>query len=90
MLRLITLIEEPDSDLPETARATLQILVDLLRHFDERIAGLDAEIACKAREEETVRRLVTIPASVLSSPLRWRRSLRRPSTSIARATLRLG
>jgi len=44
MRRLFALIEEPESDLPETARATLQVLVDGLRHLDERIAELDAEI----------------------------------------------
>ena len=61
MRRLIALIEEPDSDLPETARTTLQVLVDGLRHLDERIAGLDAEIARRAREDDTARRLMTIP-----------------------------
>jgi transposase len=61
MRRLIALIEEPNSDLPETARATLQVLVDGLRHLDERIVGLDAEIARRAREDEVARRLMTIP-----------------------------
>ena len=61
MRRLIGLLEEPDGDLPETARATLQVLVDSLRHLDERIAGLDEEIARRAREGEVARRLMTIP-----------------------------
>ena len=61
MRRLIALIEDPESDLPETARATLQVLVDGLRHLDERIAELDAEIARRAREEDLARRLMTIP-----------------------------
>jgi len=61
MRRLIALIEGSGSDLPETARATLQILVDGLRHLDEQIAELDAEIARRAREDETARRLMTIP-----------------------------
>ncbi|WP_299657342.1 IS110 family transposase, partial [uncultured Jannaschia sp.] len=61
MRRLITLIEEPGNDVPETARATLQVLVDGLRHLDERIAGLDAEIARRAREDELARRLMTVP-----------------------------
>ena len=43
MSRLITVIEDPGSDLPETARATLQGLVDALRNLDERIA---CEQAC--------------------------------------------
>ena len=61
MRRPIALIEDPESDLPETARATLQVLVDGLRHLDERIAERDAEIARRAREDETARRLMTIP-----------------------------
>ena len=59
--RLTALIEAPDSELPDAARATLQVLVDGLRHLEERIAGLDAEIARRAREDETARRLMTIP-----------------------------
>jgi transposase len=35
--------------------------VDDLRHLDERIAGLDAQIARRAREDELARRLMTIP-----------------------------
>ncbi len=52
MRQLIALIEDPGSDLPETACATRQVLVDGLRHLDERIAGLDVEIARRAREDE--------------------------------------
>jgi transposase len=59
--RLAELVEAEDDALPEAARATLQVLVDGLRHLDERIAGLDAEIARRAREDEVARRLKTIP-----------------------------
>ena len=59
--RLVALIESPESSLPKTARATLSVLVEGLRHLDERIATLDAEIARRAREDETARRLMTIP-----------------------------
>ncbi len=59
--RLVALIEASESDVPETARATLHVLVDSLRQLNERIAGLDAEIACRARQDETARRLMTIP-----------------------------
>ena len=59
--RLAALVEATDSDLPETARTTLQVLVGGLHHLDERIADLDAEIARRAREDETARRLMTIP-----------------------------
>jgi hypothetical protein len=60
--RLAELVEAEDDALAEeTARATLQVLVDGLRHLDERIAGLDAEIARRAREDERARRPMTIP-----------------------------
>jgi transposase len=59
--RLAELVEAKDDALPETARATLQVLVDGLRHLDERIAGLDAEIARRSREDEVARGLMTIP-----------------------------
>lgn len=59
--RLIALIEAPDSDLLDAARATLQVLVEGLRHLEEQIATLNAEIARRAREDETARRLMTIP-----------------------------
>ena len=59
--RLAKLVEAEDDALPAAARATLQVLVDGLRHLDERIAGLDAEIARRAREDEVARRPMTIP-----------------------------
>ncbi len=43
--RPIDLVEADEDALPETARARLQALVDGLRHLDERISELDAEIA---------------------------------------------
>jgi len=59
--RLIAEIESPKSDLPETARASLQALVDVLPKLEEQIAGLDREIARRAKEDATARRLTTIP-----------------------------
>jgi transposase len=59
--RLIAEIESPESGLPETARASLQALVDLLPKLEEQIAGLDREIARRAKEDATARRLTTIP-----------------------------
>ena len=59
--RLAELVEAEDDTLPETTRATLQELVDGLRHLDERIAALNAEVTRRAREDETARRLMTIP-----------------------------
>jgi transposase len=59
--KLIDRIEDPESDLPEAARLTLDILVESLRLLEGKIALLDAEIARRAREDEDVRRLQTIP-----------------------------
>lgn len=47
--------------MPETARATAQVLVDGSHHLDERSAGPGAEIARRARENEVARRPMTIP-----------------------------
>ena len=72
--RLITVIEDPGRDLPRAARATLQVLVGGLSHLEERIAGLDAEIARRAREDEVARRRMTFPgigpliATALATP----------------------
>jgi transposase len=70
MRRRIARTEEPESDLPETARATLQIRVDGLRHLDERIADLDAEIARRAREDDLARRLMTTFANASRTHVR--------------------
>lgn len=59
--RLIAEIGSPESGLPEAARASLQALVDLLPKLEEQIAGLDREIARRAKEDATARRLTTIP-----------------------------
>ena len=59
--RLIALVEAPESGLRDAARATLKVLVEGLRRLEERIATRDAEIARRVREDETARRLMTIP-----------------------------
>jgi transposase len=59
--RLMTVLEDAGSGLPEAARAMLVILGDELRALDERVAQLDREIGRRAREDETARRLMTIP-----------------------------
>ena len=59
--KLIAALEDPASDLPQAARVILAVLVEELRSFDERIAVLDREIARHAKENETARRLMTIP-----------------------------
>lgn len=59
--RLIVQIEDPDSDLPEAARASLVGLVRMIDRLDGEIALLDAEIARRAKEDPVARRLMTIP-----------------------------
>ena len=50
------LIEAPESDRPDAARAALQVRGEGLRRLEKRIATLDAETARRAREDETARR----------------------------------
>jgi transposase len=52
---------EPGEKLPVEARIMLEVLADTIAALDGRIAQLDAEIARRAREDETARRLMTIP-----------------------------
>jgi transposase len=59
--RLIAEIEDPASELPGAARASLASLVALLPRLDDEIARLDREIARRAKEDPTARRLMTIP-----------------------------
>jgi transposase len=53
--------EEMASCLPAAAVAMFRVMLDLLAGLDERIADLDKEIAQRAREDATARRLMTIP-----------------------------
>ncbi len=47
--------------MPETVRVILAILIDQWRALDKRVAELDTEIARRAKEDATARRLMTIP-----------------------------
>jgi transposase len=58
--KLLALLEA-SADLPETARAMIEVLVDMVSLLDERIARLDQEIRRRAREEDGPARLMTIP-----------------------------
>lgn len=49
------------ASLPPAALSMFRVMLDLLTDLDERIAALDKKIAQRAREEETARRLMTIP-----------------------------
>ena len=58
---LVRAVEDPDEPIPELARPILQMLIETLHRLDEQIACLDREIAQRAKEDETARRLMTIP-----------------------------
>lgn len=53
--------DEMGSLLPPAAVAMFRVMLDLLADLDDRIAELDRQIARRAREDETARRLMTIP-----------------------------
>jgi transposase len=59
--QLMRAVEDPDEPIPELARPILRMLVETLHRLDEQIAGLDREVARRAKEDETARRLMTIP-----------------------------
>ena len=59
--RLVAKIEDPDSELPEAARASLQVMVRMIASLEAEIAVLDKEIARRAKEDLVTRRLMTIP-----------------------------
>ncbi len=59
--RLIAVIEDSTSDIPELARATLGILIAELRNLDDQIVKLEAEISRRAKADPVTRRLMTIP-----------------------------
>jgi transposase len=58
--RLGELLEDAAS-VPASARPVLRLLIGMVEELDRRIAELDREIAKRAREDETARRLMTIP-----------------------------
>ena len=59
--RLISEIEDTASGLPEAARNCLIYLVAALRELEEKIAALDRQIAARAKQDDTARRLMSIP-----------------------------
>ncbi len=61
VVRLVAIVEDPDSGLPADAIATLKVLVGALTHLEVEIGKLDAEIARRAKENEVARRLMTVP-----------------------------
>jgi transposase len=59
--KLIEHVEDPATGLPEAARVVLRVLTASLQFLSERIVVLDREVARRAREDNEVRRLTTIP-----------------------------
>ena len=61
VIKLVEHVEDPRSDVPDAARPVLLTLVEALRFLSERIDLLDREIARRARDDDEVRRLTSIP-----------------------------
>lgn len=61
VVRLVEQVGDPESDLPETARIVLVMLVETLRSLEEKIRQLDREIVRRTVEDREARRLATIP-----------------------------
>ena len=59
--RLVALVEDRSSGLPDDARGTLEVLVGTLAQLDAQIGKLDKEIARRAKENDVARRLMTVP-----------------------------
>jgi transposase len=59
--QLVQAVEDEAEPIPELARPILQLLIETLHRLDEQIASLDREVAQRAKENEMVRRLMTIP-----------------------------
>ncbi len=61
--KLIEKVGDPTTGLPEAARIVLHVLIASLQFLSERIALLDREIARRAREDNEIRSLTTIPGA---------------------------
>jgi len=59
--RLVALVEDRSSGLPDDARGTLEVLIGVLAQLDTQIGKLDDEIARRAKENDVARRLMTVP-----------------------------
>ncbi len=59
--KLIALVNDPASGLPEAAREILVLLIEQVHSLDARVEKLDREIARRAKEDKVARRLMTIP-----------------------------
>jgi transposase len=59
--KLIALVNDSATDLPNAARDILKFLTEELNALNARVANLDREIARRAKEDSAARRLMTIP-----------------------------
>src|SRR3954463_2677315 len=59
--RLVALVEDPKSSVPESARGILQVLIRTRNAVEEQLKELDGEIARRAKADPVARRLMTIP-----------------------------
>ena len=59
--RLVELVRDPTSELPEEARTVLEVLAQILQQVEDKIEVLDVEIARRARANPLIKRLMTIP-----------------------------
>ena len=59
--RLIALIEDPALGVPESAHTCLARLVAVLRGLKRDVRELDRRIVVRARQNDTARRLMTVP-----------------------------
>jgi transposase len=59
--KLLAHLEDPGSGVPKAARQVLRVLAEVLDALEKQIALLDREISRRAREQEDIQRLTTIP-----------------------------
>ena len=58
---MIAHVEDPDSSVPESARAVLKVLIGTFQALEAQIQELDAEITQRAKADPVARQLMTIP-----------------------------
>ena len=59
--KLVAIIDDDDSLLPDAARSMLKVLAGIITVLDEQVGLLDLEIARRAKTDDIPRRLMTIP-----------------------------
>ena len=59
--KLIELVADPASELPDDARSVLVVIADSLQSVQAKIVVLDREIATRAKADPAAKRLMTIP-----------------------------